>query len=272
MKTLSVFLPAAALAILATQPRARGASLYSDPADAMLEGRGSTLAGPLDPTWPQVHPDTNGGWQLTAGEWYGAGPDGPGAYGLTAIVLPFQLPDLGAVVDPFTSASLGVNLNPNTGDANSTPIDLYGLQRISSSPAVLPGDWYRGASPDPTATLIQASFLTPASPQSWGAPNNFTDPAGDAGLLSFMNAAYAGGVGANQFIFLRLNYSSDTFATGQDNYNINVAESDPGGGNPNAEDPVINYTAIPEPATAVLLLVGSTLALGFRSSRNTNRV
>ena len=157
--------------------------------------------------------------------------------------------------------------SPNTGDANVTDIDLYALSRVDASPTIFASDWYNGASPDPGATLIQASFFTPSSPQGWdAAPNNFTDATGDANLLGHMNTAYAGGAGAGQFIFLRLSYGSDTFATVQDNYNINMAEAD--GAGEFAEDPVIFFTAVPEPTTAGLFALGSLLLLGYRSRRN----
>jgi hypothetical protein len=265
-KWLTGLMTAAAL-ILCHLP-AQADSIYSDFADAMLEGRGSTSTGPLDTGWPQIHPDSSGNWQLTVGEWFGTGPDSPpdsSTYGLTTIVLPFQLPNVGAVANPFQTASFGVLLNPNTGDANVTDIDLYALNRVTANPTVLASDYYRGAVIDSSATLLQESFLTPASTQGWtGAPNNFTDGIGDANLLNYMNTAYAGGAGAGQYIFLRMSYASDTFATVQDNYNINVAESDPGGGNPFAEDPVINFTAIPEPTSMLLVCMGAFLVRMFR--------
>ncbi|MEN1678794.1 MAG: hypothetical protein AAGJ46_04335 [Planctomycetota bacterium] len=218
--------------------------IFSDANDGFLESRGDTLTDlPPSSPWPVVHPETFGTFQGTVGEWFGAGPDGPDAYGLATIVLPFQLPNFGTVNDPFATADLGVMLNPNTGDSNSTDIDLYGLARVDTDPAILTADWYSGASFDPGATLIQESFLTPSSPQGFvGAPNNNTDAAGDTQLVNFLNASYAGGANADSFVFLRLSYGSDTFASSFDNYNITLREAGQTG-----EWPVITYSvnAIP---------------------------
>ena len=175
----------------------------------------------------------NGNWNVNIGEWFGSG--------LTTAVIPFQLPNFGAIADPFTSASFGVNLY-NKGGATVTDLDLYAV-RVSPSPQIATTDWYNGAAPDPNATLIQESFLTPAStttsvgPES--GPNNITDAAGNAALLAYLNSAYDGGAGAGQFVFLRVSYGSDDFATGNDAYNFTTRNAALDG-----DAPVINFTSI----------------------------
>lgn len=201
------------------------ASILANANDGQLETRSE---------WPPgtVTVQDNGNWNVSVGEWFGSG--------LTTAVIPFQLPNFGAVADPFTSASFGVNLY-QIGNATVTDLDLYAV-RVSSSPQIATTDWYNGSAPDPNATLIQASFLTPAStttsvgPES--GPNNLTDAAGSAALLAYLNSAYNGGAGAGQFVFLRVSYGSDSFAAGWDAYQFTTRNAALDG-----DAPVINFTS-----------------------------
>ena len=176
-------------------------------------------------------------WNVNIGEWYGN-------TGLTTAVIPFQLPNFGAVTNPFTSANFGVNLYQK-GVATVTHLDLYAV-RLNPSPQIATTDWYNGSAPDPNATLIQASFLTPASTVtsvgSSSGPNNLTDTAGSAALLSYLNSAYNGGVGAGQFVFLRVSYSSNNFPSGWDAYNFTTRNAALEG-----DAPVINFTSAVPP-------------------------
>lgn len=209
--------------------------IYSDANDGFLEVRDNL---PPQNPWPQVHPETFGNFRAQGGEWFGPG--------LTTVVLPFELPDLGAKVDPFTSADLGVMVF-QIGNATVTDLDLYGV-RVDANPAILTTDWYNGSAADPSATLIQEGFLTPSSSAGFvGAPNNNTDVLGDANLLQFLNDSYDGGAGAGLFAFLRLSYASDTFAAGWDAYALTVREAGQQG-----EWPVISFTAVPEPTSVTL--------------------
>lgn len=224
----------AAIVVAGLQPDANGLELYSNVNDGFLEVR--DVLPPANP-WPQVHPDTIAGlpnhnagdaWRANVGEWFGAG--------LTTIVLPFQLPNLGAVSNPFTSADFGVMVY-EIGGATVTDIDLYAV-RTDSDPAILVSDWYIGSAIDSNATLIQESFLTPASSAGFvGAPNNSTDATGDANLLAYLNTAYDSGAAAGDYVFLRMSYSGDTFAAGYDAYKITVREASQQG-----EWPVISVT------------------------------
>ncbi|MFZ9938021.1 MAG: beta strand repeat-containing protein [Luteolibacter sp.] len=201
------------------------ASILANANDGQLEKRSE---------WPPgtVTVQDNGNWNVSIGEWYGSG--------LTTAVIPFRLPNFGAVADPFTSASFGVNLY-NIGGATVTDLDLYAV-RVSASPQIATTDWYNGSAPDPSATLIQESFLTPTStttsvgPES--GPNNLTDAAGNAALLAYLNSAYNGGAGAGQFVFLRVSYGSDSYAAGNDAYNFTTRNAALDG-----DAPVINFTS-----------------------------
>lgn len=233
-------------------------SILANSNDGQLEKRSE-----WDPGTVSVQ--DNGNWNVSIGEWYGSG--------LTTAVIPFRLPNFGAVADPFTSASFGVNLY-NIGGATVTDLDLYAV-RVSASPQIATTDWYNGSAPDPSATLIQESFLTPTStttsvgPQS--GPNNLTDAAGNAALLAYLNSAYNGGAGAGQFVFLRVSYGSDSYAVGNDAYNFTTRNAALDG-----DAPVINFTsstpAIAPDGTYTLsgtgvINVGNEIIVGRESGR-----
>jgi autotransporter-associated beta strand protein len=200
-------------------------SILASDADGQLEKRSEWAPG-------TVTIQNTVDWQVGVGEWYGSG--------LTTAVIPFRLPNFGAVANPFTSASFGVNLI-QVGSSTVTDLDLYAV-RVSDTPQIATTDWYNGSEPDPNATLIQASFLTPTSTTtSVGAqsgPNNLTDAAGSAALLAYLNSAYNGGAGAGRFVFLRVSYGSDNFATGWDAYKFTTRNAALEG-----DAPVINFTS-----------------------------
>jgi autotransporter-associated beta strand protein/T5SS/PEP-CTERM-associated repeat protein len=222
---------------------APGTAILSNANDGQLEKRSTA---PETVTIQNID-----SWNVSIGEWYGND-------GLTTAVIPFQLPDFGAVANPFTSATFGVNLYQK-GTATVTDLDLYAV-RVSASPQIATTDWYNGSAPDPNATLLQASFLTPASttasvgPES--GPNNFTDEAGSAALLAYLNAAYDGGNGAGQFVFLRVSYASDSFPSGWDAYNFTTRNAGLPG-----DAPVINFTSsvAPLPPDATYTVSGSAV-------------
>jgi autotransporter-associated beta strand protein len=236
------------------------ASILANANDGQLEKRSE---------WPPgtVTVQDNGNWNASVGEWFGSG--------LTTAVIPFRLPNFGAVANPFTSASFGVNLF-EVGNSTVTDLDLYAV-RVSDSPQIATTDWYNGSAPDPNATLIQESFLSPAStttsvgPES--GPNNLTDAAGSAALLAYLNTAYNGGAGAGQFVFLRVSYGSDSFAAGWDAYRFTTRNAALDG-----DAPVINFTsttpAIAPDGTYTLsgtgvLNVGNEVIMGRESGTGT---
>ena len=158
-------------------------------------------------------------------------------------VIPFQLPDFGAVTNPFLSASFSCNISSYTG----TPVgntDLYGLGRRASA-TVLTNDYWAGTSAvDPTdATFLQGNLLL--APPATGIVASSV-----AALANYLNAQYAGGAGAGQFVFLRL--STDTAQSGVDRWVITSAE----GGAANTNNwPQINYTLLPTNAPVDTLRV-----------------
>ena len=207
-------------------PPAQGTRILSNANDGQLEKRSEWALGTVT-----VQDTVN--WNVNVGEWYGSG--------LNTVVLPFQLPNFGAVANPFASATFGVNLY-SKGGATVTDLDLYAV-RVSASPQIATTDWYNGSAPDPNATLIQASFLTPASTTDrLSGPNNLTDAAGSAALRAYLNSAYNGGAGAGKFVILRVSYGSDTFPTGWDAYNFTTRNAALEG-----DAPVINFTSAVPP-------------------------
>lgn len=106
----------------------------------------------------------------------------------------FQLPALPAGKE-FSAASLKLYLQGRDGTPTFNA-DLYALG-VSASPAVLASDCYAGAL-DTASVLVQDNFLTTAN-----VSGPFTTTA--ATLTDFLNAAYAGGSGAGQYVFFRVN-------------------------------------------------------------------
>lgn len=162
----------------------------------------------------------------------------------------FKLPDLGPVASPFDTANLTFktqNIDSNTISTTKVNTDLYGLSRRDAAAGVLPEDHFIGALDTTNATLLQDNILTPLA--SLANSSIDTDAGGDLALAAFLNAQYDGGVGAGQFVYLRLNVDKGTTASAT-GYNVYT-------GNVTGSEPVITYTPLPEPASMGLLAVGA---------------
>jgi hypothetical protein len=109
-------------------------------------------------------------------------------------VVVFQLPTLPAGKE-FSAASLKLYLQGRDGTPTFNA-DLYGLG-ASASPAVFASDCYAGALDAFPKVLVQDNFLTTAN-----VSGPFTTTA--AALTDYLNAAYAGGSGAGQYVFFRV--------------------------------------------------------------------
>jgi hypothetical protein len=116
-----------------------------------------------------------------------------------AAVFVMQLPSLGAVANPFTSAIFRFHLVSKTGAPVN--VDLYGLGSRSSA-TVLASDYYgQNAATDASdATLLQSDILS--STTATGVIS--TKSTGSTALKNFLNAQYASGAGAGKYVFLRL--------------------------------------------------------------------
>jgi autotransporter-associated beta strand protein len=141
------------------------------------------------------------------------GGSGSPVYDRSAVYV-FQLPDFGAVPNPFTSAKFQFNLSSKSGTPPN--VDLYGLGRRAGS-TVLASDYYgETTTADPTdATRIVDNILT--STTATGVRSNSATT-----LLNYLNAQYAAGAGAGQYVFLR--FSTDTAATGANRYGMTSAD------------------------------------------------
>lgn len=133
-----------------------------------------------------------------------------------AAVFVMQLPSLGAVANPFTSAIFRFHLVSKTG----TPVnvDLYGLGSRSSA-TVLATDYYgQNAAADASdATLLQSDILSSAT--ATGVIS--TKSTGSTALKNYLNAQYASGAGAGKYVFLRL--STIAVPGGNNRYTVTAA-------------------------------------------------
>jgi len=123
-----------------------------------------------------------------------------------AAVMVFQLPDLGAIDDPFAMAGFQSHVTQRAA-TEGLGGDLYGIDR-RDSPEILASDYYgRSDTPDPDARLLQDDFLTDGV--TVGATIR-TSATGGGNLVDYLNDQYAGGQGAGEYVFLRVNVDAET--------------------------------------------------------------
>lgn len=169
-------------------------------------------------------------------------------------VVAFQLPTL-AAGQQFGTASAIIQMynNAPSGGGPGVPeeVDLYGLNRADASPNAVRSDFYLGATPDPTATLLQVGFI-PAV-QINATPTPFTS----SDISSWLNAEYAGGLNAGDYVYLRL--SAEVAPSQMD---VLTAES--------GNTPIINYTieTVPEPTTIAMVSGGLGLLVVLRRRKS----
>mgnify|MGYP006297365801 FL=1 len=174
-------------------------------------------------------------------------------------VMVFQLPDVGAVPDPFTSALLSVSERA-TGHYGSsgvqhTTVDLYGLDRTSSSPVVDIDDGDGMIDYDAAGTLLHDNWFN-YSGTSWTAES--TD------VTDFVNTQYDGGSGAGDYVFMRLQFDPNgSYMSTYARYYIAAGDYS----DTDASVPTITYEAVPEPASFVLVGLGSALLACRRRRR-----
>ena len=172
-----------------------------------------------------------------------AGRGGAGSTVDRCLVFPFQLPALGTINNPFTTASLTFNLESNNFSPENCNLDLYGLpNRLAAT--VLATDYYSESNvADPTSgvTRLQDNLCVPATPAGLISSNS----TGNTALVAYLNAQYAGGANAGKFVFLRLSKDAFTDMTTR-RYTVTAADGAlvVNGGSPNlAIWPQINFTA-----------------------------
>ena len=148
----------------------------------------------------------------------------------------FELPDLGAVADPFTTADFTFSYisSTTTDDAPlSANLDLYGIGLRGLEDEVLGSDFFIGPGPDTRGSVVtlQEDILTPVSEIG-----RFTS----VDIADYLNTLYDSGNGIGQFAVFR--FSPDFADTGiidgvQDRYNLGATENDD-----ESLRPVINFT------------------------------
>lgn len=177
----------------------------------------------------------------------------------TSVVVPFLLPDFGATTDPFSTATFNFTLEQAA--TGNPPHSLFGLQGTRTSPTVLPEDFqFAGQTGTTGETLLESNLIVNG------------DPAGDitsTDISAFLNAQYANGAGAGEYVFLRLNPSAGNAALFNGTNNGAVITSADAATN----QPFIEFTSdapiIPEPTHFLLF----TFVLGLvTTSRRRRRV
>ncbi|VGO16669.1 hypothetical protein PDESU_05260 [Pontiella desulfatans] len=185
-------------------------ALYGETADASIKEDGTVING-------------------TTSSLVGTGGSDPWVDRATVFV--FQLPDLGNAEDPFVNAAFSFDYFDKDGTLRNT--DLYGLGARGDS-SVLGTDYYgqTNALDATDATLIQASVLTDST--AFG-----TITADGITLTDYLNAQYAGGVGAGHYVFLRLNSAAGKNSIRR----AHVTMSEGGVEGPPDTRPQLNYQA-----------------------------
>lgn len=227
-------------------------SLFSLASDGMVEARGTAIGNTPEAATGvansesgsslSLHGDNlsgNESWKLNIGEWYG-GSDGN--YGMTIGMMVFQIPNFGAVSDPFLTAEFEVTLDQKS-DALDFPADLWAVRSSDTSSLEL-SDWFIGPdSVTASGTLIQASYLTPAAEVGLVT----TTASANDYLVSYLNAVYDGGNGAGDYVFFRINRGDeDAFVEGWNAYVLKSSQSDQG----EQAAPEIKYSSAVEPVAA----------------------
>lgn len=228
-KTKKTIISAIALAACAASS-AHAVTLFADPSDATVRSDGLI--------------QNNPGPQLITGQTFGAAE--------RSSVLAFQIPDLGAVSNPFLTAIFSFNFEGFTNPQNLTGanVDLYGIRGAAAAATPLAADFFLGAFGTDTtdAVALQDDILTAAStPGVIG-----TSSAGSDALVAYLNTIYADGAGAGSFAIFRLSLDAEVGTNAR--FNITSAEGAAVG-----RVPQLDFTAVPEPSSALLGLLGTGL-------------
>ena len=143
----------------------------------------------------------------------------------------FELPDLGAVANPFATADLDFQFSGFTSRVLPLfNVDLYGIDlRPTNEPAFT--DFFVGPGPDSRGTTVtlQEDILTPASTVA---------RIRSLDIASYLNNLYDGGAGVGQFAYFRLSpdFANPSINAGTVGYAVFSTNG------PAQLDPVINFT------------------------------
>jgi len=174
-------------------------------------------------------------------------------------VFPFLMPDFGAVANPFSSANFNFNLEQDRSGGYG--MALFGLE-TRPTPNVDIQDFHFGSASGSTPeTNLHNNILVSSSLAGAYTSNDFA---------SWLNSQYAGGAGANQYVFLGLAGLGNAATFGGATNGAIITSA-------NAEEntPFVMFdssfplVAVPEPSTFSLFALG--LIPLSRRRRNKNR-
>lgn len=165
-----------------------------------------------------------------------------GNAGAAAPVYVFQLPNVGAVANPFATASFSVAL-VSASDFNGFSADVYGLA-ARPDPAVLASDAFAGSLDSTDATRLADNWIN----MNGSGITTGVRTLSNAALVNYLNAQYAAGANAGKYVFLRI--SPDAGANIFKNTRFAAAEISDA-----ANRPTLTYTLAtpPPPNTAPIL-------------------
>lgn len=181
-------------------------------------------------------------------------------------VLVFVLPDLqGGTILSANLTAYGTTVLPNTSYYSA--LDLYGLRWHANTGAISDTSLSMtdvADSKDYSASNNGTGIMDNMFPNSTNASLNGTysiDDAAQIALGDWLQAQYDGGAQAGDYVFLRLTPDRvDTAIFGR-GWNVNSADA-------SSNQPVLQITTIPEPATIGMLGLGAVTAVLIRRSRS----
>jgi len=164
----------------------------------------------------------------------------------------FQLPDLGAVANPFDTVTFSFTTSAiDKNPAVTYSADLYGIDARSTSDMIT-SDFYVGDDEDPDATKLQDSIMTPTSTSG-----SFTS----VDISDYLNAQYAAGMNAGDYVFLRVNRDGSTNITDEGNgYIVWASEAADAGDRPSMSYTTIQGTALIVWGTATTVFGGTDVS------------
>jgi len=129
-------------------------------------------------------------------------------------------------------------------------VDLRGL-RWASSKTVLPSDY------NPGPALLQSSIIT--SGTAYGLVQTSGD--GSSQLASWLNSVYTQGATAGDFVFLQLAFDDTPTGGLINSYRVDLAGNATAGNRPILS---LDFAPLPEPGTAIMVLLGAGSLLSLR--------
>jgi hypothetical protein len=171
---------------------------------------------------------------------------------LSHMVVPFQLPDLG----DGTISDVSVTYQVADGEVDESPVpidvNLFALPGTRPFSTPVATDVFGNQNHTQLGTLIKGNFLTATTAPGWVVSTGSSET---ATLTSWLNSAYADGLNAGNFVFMRLSPAAlvgttvGTYDESENGYGFEISAAGSFGGSP-----VITYTFTPAPANKPVIL------------------